>query len=71
MRNILIYIIVLFVLPSSLAYAQYGDYYDGKNSYTYDEMNAKKKKTSSSPSAWIPRDPKFERESSKAAKRLS
>lgn len=35
---------VLLLLFCSVSYAQYGDYYDGKNSYSYSEMPAKKSK---------------------------
>lgn len=65
MRKIFILFILVFVVNVPLIYAQYGDYYDGTNSYSYGDMPApsKSKKSSSgsekhfigiSPSLYIP-----------------
>lgn len=64
MRKIFILFILVFVVNVPLIYAQYGDYYDGKNSYSYGDMPAPKKSSSSyvdkkhyigiSPSLYIP-----------------
>lgn len=63
MKKIMIIITLIFTVNVPLLYAQYGDYYDGKNSYSYDDMPAPKKSSSSadkkhyigiSPSLYIP-----------------
>ncbi|HIZ90028.1 MAG TPA: porin family protein [Candidatus Mucispirillum faecigallinarum] len=65
MRKIFILFILVFAVNVPLIYAQYGDYYDGTNSYSYGDMPApsKSKKSSSgsekhfigiSPSLYIP-----------------
>lgn len=63
MRKIFIISAVLLLSFSSASYAQYGDYYDGKNSYSYSDMPSPKSKPSSdnkkslisiSPSLYIP-----------------
>ncbi len=64
MKNIFILFILIFAVNIPFLYAQYGDYYDGKNSYMYDEMPSPDKSSRSyenkkhyiglSPSLYIP-----------------
>lgn len=63
MKKIIIFTIATIFCITSLSYAQYGDYYDGKNSYSYSDMPSPKNKSSSisrkslisiSPSFYIP-----------------
>ena len=48
MRNVFILFILVFAVNVPFLYAQYGDYYDGTNSYSYGDMPAPAKSKSSS-----------------------
>lgn len=64
MKKIFILFILIFAVNIPFLYAQYGDYYDGKNSYMYDEMPSPDKSSTGyedkkhyigiSPSLYIP-----------------
>ena len=63
MKKIIIIFTLIFAVNVPFLYAQYGDYYDGKNSYSYGDMPAPKKSSSYvdkkhyigiSPSLYIP-----------------
>lgn len=48
MRKIIVSMAVMLLSFSGISYAQYGDYYDGKNSYSYSDMPSPQSKISSS-----------------------
>lgn len=65
MNKFIMVLLILFCANIPLLYAQYGDYYDGTNSYDYDDRSTKSKKKKSayqnkshyigiSPSLYIP-----------------
>lgn len=64
MKKAVIIFVLIFAVNIPFLYAQYGDYYDGKNSYSYGDMPAPKKSSKSyqnknhyigiSPSIYIP-----------------
>lgn len=63
MKKVIIITALIFAVNVPFLYAQYGDYYDGKNSYSYGDMPAPKKSSSYadkkhyigiSPSIYIP-----------------
>ena len=43
MKKIIIIFALIFAVNIPFLYAQYGDYYDGKNSYSYGDMPSPKK----------------------------
>ena len=43
MKKIIIIFVLIFAVNIPFLYAQYGDYYDGKNSYSYGDMPSPKK----------------------------
>lgn len=45
MKKIIIIFALIFAVNIPFLYAQYGDYYDGKNSYSYGDMPSPKKAT--------------------------
>ena len=49
MKKVIIVFTLIFAVNIPFLYAQYGDYYDGKNSYSYGDMPSSKPKKSSSP----------------------
>ena len=45
MKKVTVLSVLIMFLSASISYAQYGDYYDGTNSYSYDNMPKSKSKS--------------------------